>query len=114
MRRILVAWVLGGNDAYLARCLPIATRFRERAHAVAFAVRDTRMIAEKLTPAGSHMRIAFKPVVPSNHFETADVAVCCGDTGIALTTELAVTKAVVVIEACVANERLQKPVALNG
>ncbi|HJV91907.1 MAG TPA: nucleotide disphospho-sugar-binding domain-containing protein [Azonexus sp.] len=52
MSRILIALELGGNYGHLAVCLPIAKALRARGHAVAFALRDLRLAAEWLAPAG--------------------------------------------------------------
>lgn len=45
MKRILIAFELGGNLGHLSRCIPIASALRDRGHQVMFAVRDTRSAA---------------------------------------------------------------------
>ena len=50
MSRILFAWEMGANYGHLVVSLRIARKLRERHHAVAFAVRDTRAAAELLAP----------------------------------------------------------------
>ena len=57
MKRILIAWELGGNWGHLARDVPIALALRERGYEVHFAVRDPRTAAQFLTPHG----FAFEP-----------------------------------------------------
>lgn len=52
MARILVAWQLGSHYGHLTADLPIAEALREAGHQVLFAVRDPRVAAEVLTPAG--------------------------------------------------------------
>lgn len=61
MSRILFAWELGANLGHLARDLPVAQRLRSAGHAVLFAVRDTRIAAEVLGPAG--FRYVQAPIV---------------------------------------------------
>lgn len=50
MSRILFAWELGANFGHLSRDVPVAEKLREAGHEVVFAVRDTRVAAEILTP----------------------------------------------------------------
>jgi hypothetical protein len=50
MSRILFAWELGANLGHLSRDVPVAEKLREAGHDVVFAVRDTRVAAEILTP----------------------------------------------------------------
>lgn len=52
MARILFAWQLGSHYGHLTADLPIAEALRESGHHVLFAVRDPRVAAEVLTPAG--------------------------------------------------------------
>ncbi|KAB2927644.1 MAG: UDP-glucuronosyltransferase [Dechloromonas sp.] len=52
MSRILIALELGRNYGHLAACLPIAKALCRRGHVVAFALRDLRLAAEWLVPAG--------------------------------------------------------------
>jgi hypothetical protein len=48
--RILMAWELGANFGHLTHQLPIARQLRESGHDVWFAVRDTSIAADLLTP----------------------------------------------------------------
>lgn len=50
MSRILFAWELGANLGHLSRDVPVAEKLREAGHEVVFAVRDTRVASEILTP----------------------------------------------------------------
>lgn len=50
MSRILIAWELGANFGHLSRDVPVAEKLREAGHDVVFAVRDTGVAAEILTP----------------------------------------------------------------
>jgi UDP:flavonoid glycosyltransferase YjiC (YdhE family) len=52
MSRILIALEFGGNYGHLGVCLPVANALRARGHAVAFALRDLRLAAQRLAPAG--------------------------------------------------------------
>jgi UDP:flavonoid glycosyltransferase YjiC (YdhE family) len=52
MSRILITWELGLNLGHLARLLPVATKLKERGHAVLVAVRDMQAAASVLGPAG--------------------------------------------------------------
>jgi UDP:flavonoid glycosyltransferase YjiC (YdhE family) len=52
MSRILIALELGGNLGHLSRQLPVALQLRQRGHDVFFAVRDTALAAQLLTPQG--------------------------------------------------------------
>lgn len=52
MARILIAWQLGSHYGHLTADLPIAEALREAGHDVLFAVRDPRVAAEVLSPAG--------------------------------------------------------------
>ena len=62
MKRILIAWELGGNWGHLARDVPIALALRDRGYDVRFAVRDPQTAAEFLTPHGFPFEQA--PVAP--------------------------------------------------
>jgi UDP:flavonoid glycosyltransferase YjiC (YdhE family) len=50
MARILMAWELGANFGHLSHQLPIARALRRDGHEVLFAVRDTSIAAELLSP----------------------------------------------------------------
>jgi UDP:flavonoid glycosyltransferase YjiC (YdhE family) len=50
--RILLTWELGLNLGHLARLLPVASRLRERGHAVLVAARDLAAAARVLQPGG--------------------------------------------------------------
>jgi UDP:flavonoid glycosyltransferase YjiC (YdhE family) len=52
LRRILIAWELGGNWGHLARELPVALALRERGYDVRFAVRDPGLADRLLRPHG--------------------------------------------------------------
>lgn len=52
MGRILMAWEMGQNYGHLATLLPVAEGLRAKGHELVFAVRDTRVAAEVLDPAG--------------------------------------------------------------
>lgn len=52
IRRILFAWEMGDNFGHLTRDLGIAVKLREMGHEVLFAVRDTEIAEQLLTPAG--------------------------------------------------------------
>lgn len=52
MSRVLFAWELGANLGHLSRDLPVAQKLRDAGYEVLFAVRDTRVAAEVLSPAG--------------------------------------------------------------
>jgi hypothetical protein len=54
MSRILFAWELGANLGHLSRDIPVAEKLREAGHDVVFAVRDTRVATEILTPKRFH------------------------------------------------------------
>jgi UDP:flavonoid glycosyltransferase YjiC (YdhE family) len=62
MKRILVAWELGGNWGHLARDVPIALALRDRGYDVHFAVRDPQTAAQFLAPHGFTFEQA--PVAP--------------------------------------------------
>lgn len=49
--RILLTWELGLNLGHLSRLLPVASRLKERGHAVLIASRDPASAARLLTPA---------------------------------------------------------------
>lgn len=61
MRRIVVAWELGGNWGHLSRELPVALALRERGYDVRFAVRDTKRADELLGAHGFSYRQAPLP-----------------------------------------------------
>ena len=50
MSRILFAWELGAHLGHLSRDLPVAQQLRKAGNQVRFAVRDTRIAGEVLTP----------------------------------------------------------------
>lgn len=52
VRRVLIAWELGGHLGHLARLLPIARQLREDGVQVAFAVREPRAAARVLAQEG--------------------------------------------------------------
>lgn len=70
MGRILFAWELGDNYGHLVPCLRVAHALRERGHAVAFAVRDTRAAAEVLSPAGFAFVQAPLPAKKNRHIRS--------------------------------------------
>jgi UDP:flavonoid glycosyltransferase YjiC (YdhE family) len=49
---ILFAWELGGNYGHLSVTVPIARQLQAAGHEIIFALRDLRLAAEILTPAG--------------------------------------------------------------
>jgi UDP:flavonoid glycosyltransferase YjiC (YdhE family) len=61
LRRIAVAWELGGNWGHLARELPVALALRERGYEACFAVRDAKLAEQLLGPHGFSYRQAPLP-----------------------------------------------------
>lgn len=75
MARILVAWQLGSHYGHLTADLPIAEALREAGHHVLFAVRDPRIAAEVLTPAG----FDFLPIPLPQSSPAADAPISYSD-----------------------------------